>query len=383
MTHAPTKTAQSDAGRELTKQPPSDLGRAGSEAFTEHLQDVRGHVDRRLRAIWDEKIREVERYGEGVAAIAAAARDLTLRGGKRFRAALLVAAYEGAAPEKSREPALEGGVALELIQSYLLIQDDWMDGDATRRGGPSAHAALTEALGGEHLGASGAILASDLTWGLAIATFARVDAPAPMVLGVISALCRVHEDVVIGQSLDMIGRADDVETMHDLKTGSYTVRGPLLLGATLAGAPSETLAALERYAAPLGVAFQLRDDLLGTFGTSEETGKPYGGDLRAGKRTAVFVEAEKRLSAEERALVDRALGKADASDEAVRAAADAIEACGARGAVASRLGALCDEAEALSAELPIAEGAREVLRGAAIALRLDAPRGQARGGARG
>ena len=104
------------------------------------------------------------------------------------------------------------------------------------------------------------------------------------------AFARVQREVIIGQLIDLRGApasAEQVESMHDLKTGSYTVRGPLAIGAILAGASAEQRAALDRFAAPLGVAFQLRDDLLGTFGDPRATGKPAGNDVRRGKRTAL------------------------------------------------------------------------------------------------
>jgi len=230
------------------------------------------------------------------------------------------------------------------------------------------HATLAARFESVHLGASVAVLASDLTWGLALRVLSEVDLPAPRVLAAVRAFARVHEDVVIGQELDVLGNAADVEAMHDLKTGSYTVRGPLLLGAILAGAPDETVEALRRFAAPLGIAFQLRDDLLGTFGAPEETGKPVGNDLRAGKRTAVLAEAEGRLSAGERAAVDRALGHAEATEAEVLAATAALRSSGARAAVAGRLSRLCAEAEALAAGLPITPAARALLAGAAAAL---------------
>src|SRR5262249_4093212 len=159
-------------------------------------------------------------------------RDLTIRGGKRFRAGMLVAAFSGVAPRASLEPALSAAVSLELLQTYLLIQDDWMDGDAVRRGGPSAHAALAEAFRDPDMAACSAILAGDLTWGLAVRTLATARVKDHRRLRAIELFCAVHQDVVAGQQIDMLGRSADVEAMHALKTGSYTVRGPLLLGAT-------------------------------------------------------------------------------------------------------------------------------------------------------
>jgi geranylgeranyl diphosphate synthase type I len=342
------------------------LASLGSE-FPALLAAVRPAIEERLTTLWNGRIDALRKHGPEVTAMATAARDLTLRGGKRYRAALLAAAYGGVAPEASVEPAFQAGVALELLQTYLLIQDDWMDGDLTRRGGPSVHAALAQTLG-EHLGASSAMLASDLSWNLAFEVVSAIALPADRVLATLRALVRVHEDVIVGQQIDMLGRAEDVEAMHALKTGSYTVRGPLALGATLAGASADTLAALDRFAGPVGVAFQLRDDLLGTFGAAKETGKPVGNDLRAGKRTAILAEAEGRLSAAQREALAGAFGRATATDAEVSAATSALEACGARAAVSDRLTKLCREAMDVAATLPLAAPAPALLAGAASAL---------------
>jgi geranylgeranyl diphosphate synthase type I len=243
-----------------------------------------------------------------------------------------------------------------------------MDGDTPRRGGPALHAALGGRFHDAHRSASFAILASDHTWGLALRVLADVALPAPRVVAAVQAFSRQHGEVVVGQQLDLLGNAEDVDLVHDLKTGAYTVRGPLELGALLAGAPAETIEALRRFAAPVGVAFQLRDDLLGTFGTPEQTGKPVGNDIRAGKRTAILAEADHRLSPAGRTALARAFGHAEATDAEVLAATAALEACGARAAVAARLGRLCGEAQAIAATLPVTEAARALLAGAAAAL---------------
>jgi len=339
-----------------------------ARAFLEFLASVRPAVEAGLETRWDEKLQEVSRYGREVTRMVAEARALTLRGGKRFRAGLLVAAHLGVAPDAAREPAIDAAVALEFLQTYLLIQDDWIDDDPMRRGGPSVHAALGEALGDARLGAVSAILASDFTWGLAVSTLAGAPAPASAVNAAVRAFCQIHADVVVGQHLDTLGRAEDVEQMHALKTGSYTVRGPLCIGATLAGATGEVLAALDAFAAPVGVAFQLRDDLLGTFGSEAETGKPVGNDLRAGKRTAVVAAAKGLLDEAGRKALAGAFGRKDAPAEAVAEATAALTHAGARRAVEARLAALCGEAVALAEALPLTAEARRLLAGAAGAL---------------
>ncbi|EYF02777.1 polyprenyl synthetase family protein [Chondromyces apiculatus] len=342
---------------------------AAARTFLDFLASIRPAVEARLEQRWQAEVSRVARYGREVEAMATEARSLTLRGGKRYRAGLVVAAHLGLAPDAPLDAAYDVAAALELIQTYLLIQDDWIDEDPTRRGGPSVHTALGHTLGDARLGAVSALLSSDLTWSLAIGTLAHAPATPERIVATLRALCDIHQDVVVGQHLDVLGRAEDVEQMHALKTGSYTVRGPLVLGATLAGASADVLAALDRFAAPVGIAFQLRDDLLGTFGSEAETGKPVGNDLRAGKRTAVIAWADGRLDAAASEALRKAFGRSDATANEVAAATAALVASGARTAVEDRLDALCAEAEALAASLPVSPRAREILAGAAAALR--------------
>jgi len=140
----------------------------------------------------------------------------------------------------------------------------------------------------------------------------------------------------------------------------------------LGGAPEAALSVLERFAGPMGIAFQLRDDLLGTFGTEAETGKPVGNDLRAGKRTAIIAEADRLLDDAGRRARDAVFGKPDASKEAVAEVTKALEECGARAAIERRLERLCEEAEAFAHKLPLSPTARKMLTGAAASLRIKA-----------
>lgn len=350
-------------------------GESEAAAFSEFLAVVRPAVEARLEALWTAKRRRVKGLGDEVHALVDVGRDLTLRGGKRYRAAMLAATYVGIAkaPRGAAVPAaaIAGATALELLQSYLLIQDDWMDGDVERRGGPSAHVALAARLGGEARGASGAILASDLVWGMAVEELAGAAVPPLRRAAAITAFCRMHEDVVLGQQLDTMGATVDVEVIHDLKTGAYTARGPLELGAALAGAPAATVAALRRFAAPVGVAFQLRDDLIGTFAPAELAGRPRASDVRSGKRSAVVRAAEPKLDRAGQRALAAAFGRSGASEALIARAVDAIAATGAREAVYRRLSTLCARAERLARALPVSARARTLLAGGAAALRLD------------
>jgi geranylgeranyl diphosphate synthase type I len=308
------------------------------------LNDLVQRVNGRLEQLFRDRRNEVRSLSPEGELLVDAVEGLTMRGGKRLRPAVLFAGYRAVARGGDVTRTLELGAAIELLQTYFLIQDDWMDGDEERRGGPSVHIALG-ARCGEVLGASLAILASDLASGFAWELCAAAPFPAQRLREGLIEFGRMHGEVVYGQQLDL-QHHDDVARVHQLKTGSYTVRGPLRLGAVLGDASAEQIAALERFGAPLGLAFQLRDDLLGVFGDRAQTGKPVGNDLRAGKRSALVAEARRLLSADDRALLDWSLGNPEANDDTVARALELIVRSGARERVEARLRELLAEAQA-------------------------------------
>jgi geranylgeranyl diphosphate synthase type I len=293
------------------------------------LDRVRASVEERLREVFAQVDGDIRAVAPDTLPMFHAARDLTLRGGKRLRPALLAAAVECVAPGAFPYAAADLGAALELFQTYLLIHDDWMDNDPVRRGAPSVHVTLGRHYGDAQLGASTAILAGDMLCALTHEIVGSLDVPAPRRRAVVLAFGRMEREVILGQCLD-VTRNPDVARIHDLKTGSYTVRGPLLLGAALAGAGPAALAALEAFAEPLGLAFQLRDDLLGAFGSEAETGKPVGGDFREGKNTLLVAHALIHLPPSERDELGAILGRRDATDADVTRARELLERSGAR-----------------------------------------------------
>jgi geranylgeranyl diphosphate synthase type I len=216
------------------------------------------------------------------------------------------------------------------------------------------------------MGAAGAILAGDFASALAQGALLGVPVAPERVLDAAREFARLQRDVTLGQAFDVVGGEAPLETAYALKTGSYTVRGPLLVGAALAGASADTRAALERYARPLGIAFQLQDDLLGTFGDAVAIGKPVGADLGRGKRTSLVVEMEKDAHGSH--LLARVLGVADAPAEEILALTRRMVESGARARVEARVTALVGEALAALDDFAITPALRGLLTGAASAL---------------
>lgn len=256
-------------------------------------------------------------------------RDLTLRGGKRLRAALLVhgASIFDASAEES-DTLWDAAAAVELLHAYFLIHDDIMDGDEVRRGGPAVHAALAEKVGSRELGAGLGILAGDLSSALTQLLLSDLDLDGERFRRVTSLFARMHLDVVCGQTLDMLKSASAAEVAAH-KTASYTTVGPLTIGAAVAGASDAKIEALARTALPLGTAFQFKDDLLGTFGKREVTGKPVGTDLRRGKQTVLLEQGLFLARGADLRAIQNAVGNQDATEPEIAAARDALVSCGA------------------------------------------------------
>jgi geranylgeranyl diphosphate synthase type I len=345
-------------------------------AFVALLDVVRRRVDERLPVWLAPKLASANAVSAEVGAVAESVASLAVRGGKRMRPALLAAAYEAFGGQGGLDPIELPMIAIELLQVYLLIHDDWMDDDPVRRGGPAVHVTLRARLGSHKLGDAGAILAGDLASAFAQEALLGAPLAAERVLRAARGYAALQEEVVSGQLAEMqatgsgsVGPAPapTVETIHALKTASYTVTGPLAVGAFLAGADDAAAARLGNFGRPLGVAFQLRDDLLGIFGDPSATGKPVWNDIRQGKRTALI--SEMRGHAEAEALLARVLGRTDAPDADVEAVVRMMESCGARARVEARVQELVHEARRALDALALPEGnARSALGGAVTAL---------------
>ena len=156
-------------------------------------------------------------------------------------------------------------------------------------------------------------------------------------------------------------------TVLRYKSAKYSIERPLHVGAALAGAGAEQLAALSAFGLPLGEAFQLRDDLLGVFGDPATTGKPAGDDLVEGKRTVLVALALDAAPPADAALLDRSLGTPLSPPEVERLR-DVIEASGAHAQVEAVIGQLADIAVAGLDAADVDPGARDVLRGLAGAV---------------
>lgn len=231
-------------------------------------------------------------------------RAFALRPAKRLRPALVLLGYGLASGDESVPPGVwRFATSVELLHTFLLIHDDVADAADTRRGG----AALHRRLGSDHL----AVVVGDHLFARAVEGMLASRVPrAGDVLRYYLGVCRL---TAVGQYLDLAQSRTalaDVTLFQTLKvallkTARYGFVAPLVGGALLGGADRTMAASLERVGRQVGIAFQLRDDLLGLYGASDTTGKPTA-DLASGKPTFPIVAAYVRAPAAARRELDAA-----------------------------------------------------------------------------
>jgi geranylgeranyl diphosphate synthase type I len=181
----------------------------------------------------------------------------------------------------------------------------------------------------------------------------------------------MRAELMAGQYLDLLEQASGSGTVESAlrvaryKSAKYTIVEPLHLGGTTAGAPQEVLDAYTAYGLPLGIAFQLRDDVLGVFGDPAATGKPAGDDLREGKRTVLVAMALQRATPAQADLVRRRLGDAELDADGVAGLRDVLVSTGAVDEV-ERLIATSTEQALAALDERITEEARAALSALAL-----------------
>jgi len=300
-------------------------------------------------------------------------------GGKRLRAAFAYWGWRGAGGEDGDLP-VEVGAALELFQAAALLHDDLIDGSDTRRGRPAAHRRFEalhreQAWDGdpERFGAAAAVLAGDLclAWSAEVLATATGALPAARREAGRRVYDRMCTQLMGGQYLDVLTQARPAGTPEQsverarrvirFKTVHYTVEHPLHLGARLAGGPDELVTALSFYAAAVGEAFQLRDDVLGVFGDPQVTGKPSGDDLREGKRTVLLALAHRSATPSQREVLDTLVGSPGLDPDGISRLREIITTTGALAEVETMIDQLADQAHDSARSAPLVHPAGDML----------------------
>ena len=362
------------------------------------LGHVRDRVDRALQAFLSQQRDVLLAAGQDLLPVAGSISGL-LAGGKRLRPAFCYWGWRGAGAPDCPE-IINAAAALELLHAGALVHDDLMDGSDTRRGQPSLHRQFEarHARSRWHgspaaFGMGAAILLGDLLLCWTDEMFHASGLPSEALRRGRPVLDRMRTEVFAGQYLDLLGQVTGDETLEsalrvvEFKTTKYTIERPLHLGAALAGvctgqAPDHSAAgrdappgadqapglgaAYTAYGLPLGLAFQLRDDILGVFGDPAQTGKPAGDDVREGKRTVVLAIARDRATPGQAEVIDRYLGDPALDEAGTAEVRAAITATGALAECERMIGRQVSEAIAALEDAPITGEARGALAELAV-----------------
>lgn len=316
------------------------------------LKNFKARLDPLIGAYFDSVLKGSIKEDDLIAEALGHARTIVLSGGKRLRSAFMYYGYLGAGGTEE-EKILETSVSVELIHSFLLVHDDIIDRDDLRHGVPTLHKryadfgrSLFPDRDVEHFGNSIALVMGDMLYSFGNDIIFHAQFPKERVFEALSCLQNIVSFTVVGQARDIYmeykrdASEEEILAMYRNKTAKYTVEGPLHMGALLAGASPELLSLLSAYALPLGIAFQIQDDILGLFGSADRIGKPVGSDIEEGKLTLLVARALKNGDKQERERLRAILARGAALTEEER-----LEFC----AIVRETGAL-DQVQALAQE---------------------------------
>ena len=251
-------------------------------------------------------------------------KEFILRGGKKLRPISLIQAYRGVAD--SSDKIFLPSISVELLHNATLIHDDLIDHDELRRNGPTFHVNYREWYKkevssdgkAEDFGNTMAILGGNTTYNLGVEVLLSSKFPHNLICEAINLYQNVFQELIEGVMFEsLIQRRDNVTLdeylkMVKMKT-SALIEKSIQIGAVLGGATSNQIKALTEYAVLVGQAFQIQDDILGTFGAESDTGKPTDGDIKEGKRTVLVVQAFSNASPKQLNVLQKILGDSNSN----------------------------------------------------------------------
>jgi len=306
------------------------------EYFLPYVQEI----DRFLAHYFRSKKREAKKITP-VAAETWQKLESFIKGGKRIRGGLVRLGYE-CFQKTDSEKILPASAAMEITHGAILVHDDIIDASEFRHHHPTVHKQYEKeyqqkkySKGAKiHYGTSMGILVGIEGYYGAIQLLVQTSFPEKNKIASLNELCRLMVETGYGEALDVdlgyrlkVGEKE-VLTIHTYKTAQYTLVGPLKIGGLLAGASSSQVKKFETYGLPVGIAFQLQDDILGMFGTERELGKPVGDDLKEGKNTLLYTHALKKGNPRQRLQLMSLWGRQSATLKEVTAAQKIIEETG-------------------------------------------------------
>ena len=351
-------------------------------AFQEYLEDTRSKVTECLEAHLKAQkliLEEIDQHTTD--SIIDTLISFSTRG-KMFRAALLGLGFETARSTSQAEVPIFIQAGVELIQAGLLIQDDIVDGDENRRGLPTIHRLFATACqdwdgdiatkDADEIGRAMAMVASDLAIVLAYDLFLGGGFPPDIIIKATSQFNRNLIRTALGQAMDVSLHNPLTQSVGSIlkaalyKTAYYTVVGPMQLGATLAGAKNKLLEDIEAFGRSVGLAYQLRDDVLDVFADKPGNNMRQWSDIAGNKPTFLIENTIRMTSGKERDAFLSRLGSSNPSALEMNTVRDIIERSGALAATTEKAERLADKGEKLIPSLTDNARLAELLRGICV-----------------
>lgn len=306
------------------------LKKVSPNLFKSELSKFLASYEPYEKAYFAKKIKETSKYSPQIAELYRQLASFST-GGKRMRAYLVWLSYQ-VAGGRDLNKILPISLALEMTQNFLLIHDDVMDNSELRRGGLTIHK-IYEKRFGVHYGESMAILLGDIACLEVFDIIASSSFSDEVKVRIQKIFSQTILETAYGQALDLeygfkkptFGQIMQVDDSKN----SYSIVGPLEVGAALGVMKNSQLSALKTCGAFLGRAYQLVDDILGVFGDERVLGKSTLSDIQEGKNTLLIYKAKQLANGKDRLFLEKVWGKSNVSFKDLEKVKEIIEKCGA------------------------------------------------------
>ncbi|PJE67676.1 polyprenyl synthetase family protein [Candidatus Shapirobacteria bacterium CG10_big_fil_rev_8_21_14_0_10_40_9] len=307
--------------------------------YKEYFLPYASEIDKFLARFFNQRIKEGNKF-DPISGDVWRKLQGFVTGGKRIRGGLVRLGYE-CFKKASKEKILPISAAIEITHGAILIHDDIIDESPLRHGRPTVHKLYENYYqkcyqqgDASHYGESMAIIVGIVGYYGGISLLSQARFSGELKAKAIDEMARFMIETGYGETLDvdlahrLKIEEKDVLTIHTLKTAQYTIVGPLKIGGILAGAREQQLKGFEDYGVPVGIAFQLQDDILGMFGSEEETGKPADDDIKEGKNTLLYTQTLKRGNSQQRKRLKSLWGRKNITSAEVKNAREIIRKTG-------------------------------------------------------
>jgi geranylgeranyl diphosphate synthase type I len=300
------------------------------QKFKQSLAQFKLSVDREIEDQLDKLIIQCEKQDSLMTQALRHTKNIILSGGKRIRGALLFYGYLGSGG-RDKKRIIKISAAFEIIHMFLLIHDDIIDHGALRHGKRTVHLMIAGKKGkklspqkASHLGESVGIILGELLYSFSNKIILEAGFDCKTTLSAMNRLQEIISTTILGQSQDIkieyggYSGESDVLAMYENKTAKYTFEGPLQAGMLLAGCSDKKAhGQISNFAVPLGIAFQIQDDILGIFGSEKKIGKSAVSDIAEGKITLLVVKTRQLANESQRKKFNHILGKKNVSPKEI------------------------------------------------------------------